>query len=979
MTLFFIIPHGDTFALHEGDTRTGHPTIDDSVTPVLNLSNYELTFSFIQKVKNLDASDITILSGNLEYSLNLEGATVKKHRDNKSYTMTLKESHVAQILSWDTTTRSLSLAAWSVVDYKEKANSRQDIMFKMTGKYTSTLGSPPDLTAVPGNTIVTLSWGVPSNKTGLSIVDYLVEYRKVDGSWKTFDDGKSTLLSTTVSGLTNGVKYEFQVTAKHDYGEGHTSSIVKTTPFTVLGAPTQLSATPANNIVTLTWTAPNNNGAAITDYIIQYRKGTDSFTLFRDGISSNPSATVNRLTNGVSYDFRVAAVNSAGTGSYSTSVSATPVAPLSPVVNPPSAPTQLSATPANNIVTLTWTAPNNNGAAITDYIIQYRKGTDSFTQFNDGTSSNPSATVNRLTNGVSYDFRVAAVNSAGTGSTSEVISVIPNVPQRTVGVIVSTSGGIQSVGIPIDKTIDYAVDKFNQQLAAHDKDWRLKISKYNDGSAVDGAKLAMTSLNDAGIKSVIGPASSSTLNAVQEYVNKNDMLAISYGSTSPTLAKEDKIFRTVPDDTTTASIFAQIMQDDDLTHVIPVFRDDTWGLALSNTLKELLLETNITVGNDIKYSVKSIDYDYIISKIEQEIRLEKKTGVILFSFDEIVQIIDAAKTNEKLGDSRWYSVEFERNELLKDEQRKKFLTDVGYTTVTASVPSNNITKELDKNVDNTSVYAYAAYDAVFILGRAIDEVGTATDTMKLAETIPSVASRYMGAMGNTTLNSTGDLAYAFHDIRTMRSGMNDEITTCSPTKINGTVFNDVDGDGKKDSDERGIPAVLITADGHQAMTNSDGTYLITCLNSPEHNVAINVPSGYVLSPGTVKSKLVSASVGKPATVNFALQANSVTLNIMAFNDSNGDRKQNSGEKPISGITILTYTPNTNAINLLLTGEDGTISTMNLTPDPFYAIVLLDGKVVTTNPFELNGNTYNGILYVKNPSAGSTHNMKIGIQ
>lgn len=94
-------------------------------------------------------------------------------------------------------------------------------------------------------------------------------------------------------------------------------------------APTSVAGTAGNAQVALTWTAPAyNNGAAISDYTIQYSSNSgSSWTTFSHAASATASITVTGLTNSTAYIFRVAAVNSAGTGSYSSnSSSITPVA-----------------------------------------------------------------------------------------------------------------------------------------------------------------------------------------------------------------------------------------------------------------------------------------------------------------------------------------------------------------------------------------------------------------------------------------------------------------------------------------------------------------------------------------------------------------------------------------------------------------------------------------------------------------------------
>jgi len=91
-------------------------------------------------------------------------------------------------------------------------------------------------------------------------------------------------------------------------------------------------ATPGSARVDLTWTPLTTTvliGPPVTDYKIQYREvGEDTWVEYADTMSTTPVATVTGLTNGTSYEFRVAGVNTIGVGSYSTIVSS--AAPTDP-------------------------------------------------------------------------------------------------------------------------------------------------------------------------------------------------------------------------------------------------------------------------------------------------------------------------------------------------------------------------------------------------------------------------------------------------------------------------------------------------------------------------------------------------------------------------------------------------------------------------------------------------------------------------
>jgi hypothetical protein len=90
-----------------------------------------------------------------------------------------------------------------------------------------------------------------------------------------------------------------------------------------------VSASPGFNSATVSWTAPSNGGSAITNYTVTPFIGTtpQAATV----VSGSPPATtvtINGLSSGSSYTFRVSATNAAGTGAQSS-----PSAAITPCAN----------------------------------------------------------------------------------------------------------------------------------------------------------------------------------------------------------------------------------------------------------------------------------------------------------------------------------------------------------------------------------------------------------------------------------------------------------------------------------------------------------------------------------------------------------------------------------------------------------------------------------------------------------------------
>ena len=224
-------------------------------------------------------------------------------------------------------------------------------------------------------------------------------------------------------------EYTFRVAAVNSVGQGaYSANATDTTKTpTVPDAPSQITFTDTTaNSLEFNWNEPNNRGSAITNYVVDYAGSDDSdWTNIRDGTGGtnlSRAATIIGLDDGVDYTIRVAAINGIGKGAYSANATIQTV-----TITLPGAPTVSVGTVTYDSITITWTPPSNTGGGtIVDYTVDYTDSDDSdWTNLRAGTGTNSSttATASGLSNGTSYTFRVAAVNSAGTGAYSANVTV----------------------------------------------------------------------------------------------------------------------------------------------------------------------------------------------------------------------------------------------------------------------------------------------------------------------------------------------------------------------------------------------------------------------------------------------------------------------------------------------------------------------------------------------------------------------------
>jgi hypothetical protein len=105
-------------------------------------------------------------------------------------------------------------------------------------------------------------------------------------------------------------------------------------------------------------------------------KGSGSVTVTSTtGQTVSVTFTTSEVSNGANVEAQLAITGAAGGGTARNSAQVshfTFTAETAPVATAPAAVNDLSATAGDGEVVLTWTAPADGGAAITDYIVQYR-------------------------------------------------------------------------------------------------------------------------------------------------------------------------------------------------------------------------------------------------------------------------------------------------------------------------------------------------------------------------------------------------------------------------------------------------------------------------------------------------------------------------------------------------------------------------------------------------------------------------------
>ena len=339
----------------------------------------------------------------------------------------------------------------------------------------------PELTATAGYEQITVSWPPVTGAVRYELYAW-------DRAWAQLDGGADDPLSATTytqTGLTAGRTIYYQARAVN--AGGVMSAWSAQVNATVLSAPTvsepqTLVAASGSGEITLTWSAPASGAA--TGY--HYRYGETGGTMGAwTGIGNVLTVEVTGLTNGTGYTFEVRAFDSAGNGPAAT-VSATPQ-------GVPDAPGALSASPTVDSVTYSWSAPAGNGNAVTGY--EYKHYASGGTEPTNWTPAGDvtTLTIDTLTKGTTYTFKVRALNSVGAGPVAtrdETPSGKPGAPQN-----LTATGGRGSITLSWDAPADdggstivnYRIEKYNASTTNWDLLVTVSGTTYTDNNVTIGA------------------------------------------------------------------------------------------------------------------------------------------------------------------------------------------------------------------------------------------------------------------------------------------------------------------------------------------------------------------------------------------------------------------------------------------------------------------------------------------------------------
>ena len=162
--------------------------------------------------------------------------------------------------------------------------------------------------------------------------------------------------------------------------------------------------------------------------------------------------------------------------------------------------------------------------------------------------------------------------------------------------------------------------------------------------------------------------------------------------------------------------------------------------------------------------------------------------------------------------------------------------------------------------------------------------------------------------------------------------------TSGSLSISGTKFNDLDGDGTKDTGEPGLSGWTIklenldTLTTTNAITDDNGAYSFTGLTAGGYSLFEVQQDGWTRTKPSADSYQVTLTTTSLAGMDFGNHRTSGSLSISGtkFNDLDGDGTKDTGEPGLSGWTIKLENLDTLTTTNAITDDNGAYSFTGLT-------------------------------------------------
>ena len=375
-----------------------------------------------------------------------------------------------------------------------------------------------------------------------------------------------------------------------------------------------------------------------------------------------------------------------------------------------------------------------------------------------------------------------------------------------IGVLATLNGSGFTLGQDTVAALQIAEEQLEADAISQHGGYRFEFFVRDTQHDPSKALEAIKDLDRRGVQIIIGPQTSSEVAMIKPYADVHNILVISQGSTASSLAiPGDNIFRLCPDDVLEAKAIVALMLHDGISNIVPLWRNDAGNNGLHDSVKAQFEALGGTVASGFRYETTTTDFSAATSSIASQITTlvgggtdAAKIAVYLAAFDEVVDVFHAAQLmGVPLSTTRWYGSDGVALSaaLTGDAAAAAFAASVDYPNPIFGLPDSlqsewqPISDEIEARTGiKPDAFALSTYDALFVIQRALEDVGDLKNFAAFKAAFVSEADAYSGITGSLALNSAGDRANGDFDFWAVRNDTWVRIGTYDGTSGVITIF-----------------------------------------------------------------------------------------------------------------------------------------------------------------------------------------------
>jgi branched-chain amino acid transport system substrate-binding protein len=348
----------------------------------------------------------------------------------------------------------------------------------------------------------------------------------------------------------------------------------------------------------------------------------------------------------------------------------------------------------------------------------------------------------------------------------------------TIPALVPLTGDTKAYGETEAVALKQAETDINRYYQSVGAPCRVEVNISNTNGDPKTTHQLAENIHDNGGKVIIGYFSSAELAELKPFTDKNGILVIATGSTSPDLAiVNDSIYRLISDDNSQAKAMGYYLTHENIKALLPVWRDDIWGKGLKNSVNKAISRNGGVMEGGVGYSPGTVNFNTTVTDLDIQAGAlianygAENSGIYAITFNEVPAIMDAAKDKPNLSRIRWFGCD--GNLLLPGltggTGAARFAEDVKFSGTMWGVfmpgtDASQLTAIIrEKTGREPDAEPLAIYDGVWVITSVMAMVPDAgPEEMKRA--LVRQAHTYSGASNLLMLNDAGDRSIASYDI-----------------------------------------------------------------------------------------------------------------------------------------------------------------------------------------------------------------------